>query len=61
MPRYTIDPATGIKTKVSSTEYVPPCIAKTAERKKGFIPDTETVTADETTHESSDSYVDPSL
>ena len=46
MPRYTIDPATGIKTKVSSTEYVPPCLAKTAERKKSFIPeiDTETVT-----------------
>jgi hypothetical protein len=57
MARYIIDPATGIKTKVTSTDYVPPCLAKTAERKKAFIPEpaTETVTAtDETTHESTD-------
>jgi len=47
MPRYTIDPATGIKTKVSSTEYVPPCLAKTAERKKSFIPETDTETVTE--------------
>lgn len=51
MARYIIDPATGIKTKVTSTDYVPPCLAKTAERKKAFIPEpvTETVTATDET------------
>jgi hypothetical protein len=57
MARYIIDPATGIKTKVTSTDYVPPCLVKTAERKKTFIPEpaTETVTAtDETSHKDID-------
>lgn len=33
MPRYVIDPVTGQKTKVSGTNYIPPCLAKTAQRK----------------------------
>jgi hypothetical protein len=56
MPRYTVDPVTGIRTKVSGTNYIPPCLAKTAMRKavkKETI--TETV-KDEATHE--DSYKD---
>lgn len=40
MPRYTIDPKTGEKTKVASTSYVPPCLVKTASRKaESFIPE----------------------
>lgn len=57
MARYTLDPVTGIKTKLSGTDYIPPCLAKTAERKNAFIPDpaTETVTAtDETSHKDID-------
>lgn len=34
MARYTVDPETGEKTKVSGTNYIPPCLAKTAVRKK---------------------------
>lgn len=33
MARYVIDPETGIKTKVAGTNYVPPCVVKTEERK----------------------------
>ena len=33
MARYVTDPETGIKTKISGTNYVPPCVAKTAARK----------------------------
>lgn len=44
MARYIIDPATGIKTKVEGTDYIPPCLAKTAERKKSFLPDPEPIT-----------------
>lgn len=58
MPRYTVDPVTGEKTKVSGTNYVPPCLAKTAERKKAaFIPEPIVETTkepDETAHESID-------
>ena len=57
MAKYILDPVTGIKTKVTSTDYVPPCLVKTAERKKTFIPEpaTETVTAtDETSHKDTD-------
>jgi hypothetical protein len=44
MARYTLDPVTGIKTKLSGTDYIPPCLAKTAERKNAFIPDPEPIT-----------------
>ncbi|MEY2680691.1 MAG: hypothetical protein RL661_922 [Pseudomonadota bacterium] len=57
MAKWTVDPVTGIKTKVGGTDYIPPCLAKTAERKKAFIPDpaTETVTAtDETGNKETD-------
>ena len=33
MPRYITDPVTGEKTKVAGTNYVPPCVVKTEERK----------------------------
>lgn len=33
MARYVIDPETGIKTKIGGTNYVPPCVVKTEERK----------------------------
>lgn len=33
MARYVIDPVTGIKTKVSGTSYIPPCVAKNEQRK----------------------------
>lgn len=33
MARYVIDPETGIKTKVSGTNYIPPCVAKNEQRK----------------------------
>jgi hypothetical protein len=33
MPRYVIDPATGIKTKISGTNYIPPCVAKNEAKK----------------------------
>jgi hypothetical protein len=39
MPRYTVDPVTGIRTKVSGTNYVPPCLAKTAKRKAEPAPE----------------------
>jgi hypothetical protein len=61
MPRYVTDPVTGIRTKVAGTNYIPPCLAKTAMRKaakKETI--TETVT-DETTHEDPDKDADSSL
>jgi hypothetical protein len=62
MARYTVDPVTGIRTKVSGTNYVPPCVAKTAARKAVAKQEpiiTETVT-DEATHESIDTDADPS-
>ena len=45
MPRYVTDPVTGIRTKVAGTNYIPPCLAKTAVRKaaKPVEPITETV------------------
>lgn len=53
MARYIINEA-GEKVKVSGTNYIPPCLAKTAERKATkvqSIPVTETVQAyNETTH-----------
>jgi hypothetical protein len=33
MPRYVIDPVTGIKTKISGTNYIPPCVAKNEAKK----------------------------
>lgn len=62
MPRYVIDTVTGIRTKVSGTNYVPPCVVKTQARKaaKKETIITETVT-DETTHEDSDKDADSSL
>ena len=61
MPRSVIDPATGIKTKISGTNYIPPCLAKTAKRKaekESII--TETVT-DEAAHQDTDKDADSSL
>lgn len=61
MPRYTVDPVTGIRTKVAGTNYIPPCLARTAKRKAAKEPIiTETVT-DEATHESIDKDADSSL
>jgi hypothetical protein len=57
MPRYEIDPNTGEKVKISGTNYIPPCLAKTAAKKAAFIPEPiveTTKDADETTHESID-------
>ena len=61
MPRYTVDPVTGIRTKVAGTNYIPPCLAKTAVRKAAKEPIiTETVT-DEATHQDTDKDADSSL
>ena len=58
MARYTQDPTTGEKTLVSGTNYIPPCLAKTASRKAdSFIPAPiveTTKDADEATHENTD-------
>jgi hypothetical protein len=43
MARYTIDPVTGERTKVSGTNYIPPCLAKAASRKKSQEPAPEPV------------------
>lgn len=55
MPRYIINEA-GEKVKVSGTNYIPPCLARTAKRKTAkieSIPVNETPTEyNETTHES---------
>jgi hypothetical protein len=45
MPRYTVDPVTGIRTKVSGTNYIPPCLAKTAKRKAEKEPVLEPIPA----------------
>ena len=55
MARYEIDPKTGEKVKISGTNYIPPCLAKTTAKKAAFIPEPIVETAkeaDETTHES---------
>ena len=39
MARYEIDPKTGEKVKISGTNYIPPCLAKTAAKKAAFIPE----------------------
>ena len=45
MPRFTVDPTTGEKTKVSGTNYVAPCCAKTEARKEAVKkPETDTET-----------------
>lgn len=58
MARYTQDPTTGEKTLVSGTNYIPPCLAKTASRKaESFIPAQSVETPqkqDEATHENTD-------
>jgi hypothetical protein len=62
MPRYTVDPATGEKTKVSGTNYIPPCLAKTAKRKAEQPVETITETVkDETAYEDIDTNADSSL
>lgn len=43
MARYVTDPETGIRTKVSGTNYIPPCVVKTASRKKAPEPAPEPV------------------
>lgn len=55
MARYEIDPVTGEKRKVGGTNYIPPCLAKTAAKKAALVdtPDTETV-KDEAAHEDTD-------
>lgn len=57
MARYIINEA-GEKVKVSGTNYIPPCLARTAQRKAAKveeIPVTETVQEyNEATHESND-------
>ena len=62
MARYTVDPVTGIRTKIAGTNYIPPCLAKTAKRKaEKPEPITETVKeTDEATHESIDTNADKS-
>lgn len=39
MARYEIDPITGEKRKVGGTNYIPPCLAKTAAKNAAFIPE----------------------
>jgi hypothetical protein len=43
MPRYVIDPATGIKTKISGTNYIPPCVAKNEAKKAKQEPSADSV------------------
>jgi hypothetical protein len=48
MARYTVDPVTGIRTKIAGTNYIPPCLAKTATRKAAKPVETITETVKET-------------
>lgn len=55
MPRYVIDPVTGQKVKVSGTEYIPPCLARTEARQLAETPVIQTETViDETGNEEAD-------
>jgi hypothetical protein len=48
MARYTVDPVTGIRTKIAGTNYIPSCLAKTATRKAAKPVETITETVKET-------------